>query len=1040
MKPLLHPLLHRAGSASPPATVPPTTLRHLLPAAGTVRTLLALSALALFGTAPAQAGFVNPGFESPAFASGVHIVAESTVPGWKTTATDHAIEFWVGGSSVPNSVPAFEGRQFVELNANQIGALYQEITDIPSGVAVGFKFAHRGRAGVETMRLTITDLGANGVLGGGDDTVLFQKNYADGTSAWGSYTSVNEPIIIARGNKVRFQFESLVAGSVGNFLDACDFGTDVVITAPIANAGPDQNVGEGTVVTLNGTGSHDSNNPLKPITYAWTQLSGPAVTLNNATTATPSFTAPSVPAAGAALVFKLTVSNGVTTPTTDTVTVNVVNVNYPPVANAGADQTVGENTPVTLNGSQSSDLDGDALTLHWSQISGPTVVLSNADSVSPSFTAPDVTAAQGTVDLKFQLIANDGLLNSGPSTVTIHVNNTNEAPTANAGPNLSVNELDAVNLDGTASSDPDSDALTYTWTQILGTPAVSLSDAHAAKPTFTAPALDLRGAPDGTTLTFQLVVNDGDVDSAPSTVNVRVNNVNHPPLADAGKDQTVPEDTLATLDGSNSADVDGDALTYAWVQTGGPSVTLSGAGTALTSFTTPDVGSAGAVLTFQLTVNDGYGGTVSDEVIVNVTYVNHPPTANAGLAQTVNEGETATLAGMASDPDGNDLAISWTQLSGPAVTILNGATLAPSFVAPMVTRTEDEVVLRLSVDDGYGGTASSDVSIHIANINRAPTAQAPANTSVPEGTPVSLVGQGTDPDTEEQSQLTYSWQQIAPVVGPVFADANLSFNAPLVTGGGDPNAKVTLTFRLTVTDPNGSAMTDDVDVVVTNVDHAPTAVASGPASVNEAAFVTLNGSASSDPDGDALTYAWVQTAGPAVTLNDANTAYPYFTAPFVNAVGATLTFKLTVNDGFNGSSSDCATVTVANINDAPTAPNAQASLGTLWPPDHSMVKVSINGIIDQNNNATIVITSVTQDEATNGLGDGDTPIDAIINPDGTVLLRAERAGKGNGRVYHIHFTASDIEGSVSGVVKVSVPHSKKTDVAIDGGELFDSTR
>jgi hypothetical protein len=250
---------------------------------------------------------------------------------------------------------------------------------------------------------------------------------------------------------------------------------------------------------------------------------------------------------------------------------------------------------------------------------------------------------------------------------------------------------------------------------------------------------------------------------------------------------------------------------------------------------------------------------------------------------------------------------------------------------------------------------------------------------------------------------------------------------------------VKLKFQLTVTDPNNVSASAETCVSVTNVEHAPIANAGGIFLANERAVVTLDGSLSSDPDGDALTYAWVQVSGPAVTLANANTTAPSFTAPFVNAAGATLKFQLTVNDGFGGTSSDSATVNVANINDPPTAPNATASLGTLWPPDHRMVAISILGVVDPNNNANLTITGVTQDEATNGLGDGDTAIDAIINTDGTVLVRSERSGKGNGRVYHIHFTASDIEGSVSGVVKVSVPHDKKGDVAIDGGEIFDST-
>ena len=79
------------------------------------------------------------------------------------------------------------------------------------------------------------------------------------------------------------------------------------------------------------------------------------------------------------------------------------------------------------------------------------VQLADADSAYPTFTAPDVTVAQGTVDLAFQLVVNDGVASSGPSTVIIHVRNTNDIPLADAGPNQSVNELAPVNLTGAAS-------------------------------------------------------------------------------------------------------------------------------------------------------------------------------------------------------------------------------------------------------------------------------------------------------------------------------------------------------------------------------------------------------------------------------------------------------------------------------------------------------------------------------------------------------------------------------------------------------------
>ena len=86
-------------------------------------------------------------------------------------------------------------------------------------------------------------------------------------------------------------------------------------------------------------------------------------------------------------------------------------------------------------------------------------------------------------------------------------------------------------------------------------------------------------------------------------------------------------------------------------------------------------------------------------------------------------------------------------------------------------------------------------------------------------------------------------------------------------------------------------------------------------------------------------------------------------------------------------------------------------------------------------------TGVTQDEPTNGLGDGDTAIDAIISANhDSAQLRAERSGNRDGRVYRVYFTASDFEGGSSGWVKVMVPKSKKTDAAIDSAQNYDSTQ
>lgn len=134
-------------------------------------------------------------------------------------------------------------------------------------------------------------------------------------------------------------------------------------------------------------------------------------------------------------------------------------------------------------------------------------------------------------------------------------------------------------------------------------------------------------------------------------------------------------------------------------------------------------------------------------------------------------------------------------------------------------------------------------------------------------------------------------------------------------------------------------------------------------------------------------------------------------------------------------------------NKPPLCTTAAASVPMLWPPNHKYVNVAIDGVSDpEGGPVTVVITGVMQDEPTNGLGDGDTAIDAVIHTNGTVDLRAERAGTpkvpGDGRVYHVSFMATDsMSATCAGVVTVCVPHDMGAHkVCVDEGPLYDSTK
>jgi hypothetical protein len=841
-----------------------------------------------------------------------------------------------------------------------------------------------------------------------------------------------------------------------------NFVTTTVYASPSANAGPDVHANEGTLVTLSGSATRVQTGGTI-VDYTWTAPAG--ITLSDIHAQNPTFTAPFVGPAGQALTFTLVVTehlNGLShdkDSAADSVTINVDNVNQPPTAYASADPNtivdmaeVAENTdPVTLYGS-GSDPDGDGLTFHWTQVHdtsgtplqpGDTVVaLDDNTSQTPTLTAPNLTT-QDHVDLVFQLITNDGYLPSGPSYLTIRVLNTNDPPVAvpTATPAAAL-EGDMVTLDGSGSYDPNMDSLTYSWAQV-GTPTVPLTGADSASASFIAPVVSAQQGQ--ITLTFNLTVDDGEF-SDTKPVGVTVSHRNVPPVADAGQTETVPEGSVACLNGSNSYDPEGDTLTFAWMQLDGPSVTLDDPSSSGPCFATPDVGPGGATLHFQLTVTDSHGASNSASVEANVSYVNHPPDPNAGDDQTVNEGDTVHLDGSgSSDPDNNLLLFSWSQIDGPPVTIVPdqpGSSKA-TFIAPGVPCAGGVVVMRLTVDDQYGGIVTDDVAINVANVNHNPTASGGGNQSnINEGDPVSLHGTGSDADTEEVPTLSFHWMQTSgPSVSLSGTGGDVMFAAPTI-GGGDPDASVELGFQLTVTDICGGSATDNITVHVANIPHAPVAVATGPASANEGGdTVQLDGSMSYDPDFDPLTYTWTQCGGPAVALyfspGDTGHVMPYFVTPWVSA-DTQLKFKLTVNDPWGGINSAYVTVTVNNWNQPPDVSGAHADVGVLWPPDHRLVPIHILGVVDAQNNATITINSVTQDERTNGLGDGDTPVDAFINGD-AVQVRSERSGTGDGRVYRVNFTASDPEGSVNGTIRVMVPKSKKTDVAIDGGPIYDST-
>ncbi len=351
------------------------------------------------------------------------------------------------------------------------------------------------------------------------------SNDADGDSLTYAWTLTTKPVgsaaALAGATSAAPTFIADAAGTyvaslVVNDGKVSSTASTVMVTAttvnaaPVAHAGLAQNVATGQLVSLDGSASSDANGDA--LTYAWTLSSKPAgsaAALAWATSAAPGFIAD----AAGTYVASLVVNDGKVSSTASTVMVTATTVNAAPVAHAGSAQNVATGQLVSLDGSASSDANGDALTYAWtlsSKPAGSAAALAGATSAAPTFIAD----AAGTYVAS--LVVNDGKVGSTASTVLVIATTVNAAPVAHAGSGQNVATGQLVTLDGSASSDANSDPLTYSWTLTIapiGSLAV-LSSATSIRPTFTAVVGGVYGA--------NLIVSDGKLNSGTSTVTIKV--------------------------------------------------------------------------------------------------------------------------------------------------------------------------------------------------------------------------------------------------------------------------------------------------------------------------------------------------------------------------------------------------------------------------------------------------------------------------------------------------------------------------------------
>jgi len=301
------------------------------------------------------------------------------------------------------------------------------------------------------------------------------------------------------------------------------------------------------------------------------------------------------------------------------------------VAVAGPDQTVVAGQQVTLDGSTSSDPEGQVLTFEWKQEDDnpASVVLSFSDR------AVFVPTAAGTYS--FELIVTAGHRASRDSVLVMVTGEQAHPPVAHAGVDAMYARQAPIFLDGTASHDVDGDVLLFAWALVVGPGSVTFTDSTNAQ---TQVAVTAAGE-----YLFRLQVSDGSLEAVDEVRVIVTPDSNIPPVADAGPSQTVSVGGLVTLDGLNSSDLEGQDLAYRWRigRNPGESVALSDSTAAQPTFTPLLLGE----YVFGLVVEDGVTASIQDTVVITV--VSRVYDRRAGMIEI-----PAGPFTMGSDQDGHD--------------------------------------------------------------------------------------------------------------------------------------------------------------------------------------------------------------------------------------------------------------------------------------------------------------------------------------------------------------------------------------------------
>ena len=521
---------------------------------------------------------------------------------------------------------------------------------------------------------------------------------------------------------------------------------------------------------------------------------------------------------------------------TEAFDVTVTPVNDLPVVTAPPAQTIAEDSATGALGFPISDVEDAASALVVTASSNnPAVVPASGIALGGAASARTVNvtpAGNAFGSATITLTVTDSANGSTSATFVVTVGPANDAPLA-AADTATVDEASSTSIDVLANDgDLDGDALLYANVTIATAPAAGTATVGTSSISYQHDG----GQVATDSIEYTICDGNGGCDSA--TVTITINPVNDAPVGVADS-VTTPEDIAVLIDVTgNDTDADGDALTVdtfdvASVQGG----TIAASSNGL--LYTPAANFVGSD-SFTYAVTDGLASDGPNTVTIAVTAVNDAPIANAAAVSTDEDAALAiTLTG--SDIDANPLT--YLLSAQPSSGLLSGT--APSLTYTPAANFNGSDSFDFVVSDGNATSGLATITITVNSINDAPMADT-LSVQTPEDTPIAITLTGTDIDGDA---MTFN-------VTSLPTNGSIGGTPPTVTYTPNTNYAGPDSFSYVANDGTVSSVAATVTIAVSGTNDAPVADAGGPYTGNEGSGVLLNGSGSSDTDGNIVTWEW----------------------------------------------------------------------------------------------------------------------------------------------------------------------------------------